>query len=67
MSSVFVLNARKCAKLLGVSLTGSLGLLVMAKRMGLTDEVKPGINKLKEVGLRIDPDLLTKIYQKIGE
>ncbi len=61
------LQARKCAKLLGVSLIGSVGLLVMAKRMGLTDEAKPGINKLKEVGLRIDPDLLTKIYQKIGE
>ncbi|WP_208596346.1 DUF3368 domain-containing protein [Desulfovermiculus halophilus] len=61
------LQARKCAKLLGVSLIGSVGLIIMAKRVGLIGEAKPEINKLKELGLRIDTDLLTKVFQKIGE
>lgn len=61
------LQARRCAKLLGVSLIGSVGLLVMAKRVGLIDAAKPEINKLRDVGLRIDPDMLTKVYRKIGE
>lgn len=61
------LQARKCAKLLNIALIGSVGLLVMAKRVGLINAVKPEINKLTEVGLRIDPDLLTEVYQRIGE
>ncbi len=61
------LQARKCAKLLDIGLIGSLGLLVMAKRVGLINAAKPEINKLIEVGIRINPDLLAKIYQGIGE
>lgn len=61
------LQARKCAKLLNIALIGSVGLLVMAKRVGLINAVKPEINKLTEVGLRIDPDLLKEVYQRIGE
>ncbi len=61
------LQARKCAKLLGISLIGSVGLLIMAKRFGLINAVKPELNKIIEVGLRIDSDLLTKVYQRISE
>lgn len=61
------LQARKCAKLLNIGLIGSVGLLVMAKRVGLVNVAKPEINKLIEAGLLIDPDLLTKVYQRIGE
>ena len=61
------LQARKCAKLLDIGLIGSVGLLLMAKRVGLINAVQPEINKLADVGLRIDPDLLKKVYQKIGE
>jgi len=39
----------------------------MAKRFGLIKTVKPEINKLIEIGLHIDPNLLAKVYQKIGE
>lgn len=61
------LQARKCANLLGVSLVGTLGLLVMAKRVGLIKAVRPEIEKLLGIGLRIDPVLLSNVYQKIGE
>lgn len=61
------LQARKCAKLLDIGLIGSVGLLLIAKRIGLVNAVQPEIKKLTEVGLHIDPDLLKKVYQKIGE
>ncbi|MCF8039378.1 MAG: DUF3368 domain-containing protein, partial [Desulfohalobiaceae bacterium] len=50
-----------------VRLIGSVGLVVMAKRVGIIKAVRPRINKLIEVGLHIDPDLLRGVYQKIGE
>jgi predicted nucleic acid-binding protein len=61
------LQARKCAKLLDIALIGSVGLLIMAKRVGLVKAVKPEINKLIDVGIRIDHRLLAEIYSKIGE
>jgi predicted nucleic acid-binding protein len=61
------LQARKCANLLGVPLVGTLGLLVMAKRFGLVKAVRPEIEKLIAIGLRIDPVLLSSVYQKFGE
>ncbi len=61
------LQARKCAKLLDIALIGSVGLLIMAKRVGLVKAVKPEINKLIDIGIRIDHRLLAEIYLKIGE
>ena len=61
------LQARKCAKLLDIGLIGSVGLLVMANRLGVINSLNPEINKLREVGLRVDPDLLATIYQKISD
>jgi predicted nucleic acid-binding protein len=61
------LQARKCANLFGVPLVGTLGLLVMAKRVGLVKVVRPEIEKLIGIGLRIDPVLLSGVYQKVGE
>ncbi|WP_045222031.1 DUF3368 domain-containing protein [Desulfonatronum thioautotrophicum] len=61
------LQARKCANLFGVPLVGTLGLLVMAKRVGLVKSIRPEIEKLIGIGLRIDPVLLSGVYQKIGE
>jgi predicted nucleic acid-binding protein len=61
------LQARKCAKLLDIELIGSLGLLIRAKQVGLVKAVKPEINKLIDVGIRIDRRLLAEIYSKIKE
>jgi predicted nucleic acid-binding protein len=39
----------------------------MAKRVGLVKAVKPEINKLIDVGIRIDRRLLAEIYSKTEE
>lgn len=55
------LQARKCAALFDISLIGSLGLILSAKRKGLLKLAKPEIERLKAVGLYIDPIMLARI------
>lgn len=61
------LQARKCASVLGVTLTGTLGLLLMAKRKGYIKSIKLEIAKLIENGIYVSPSLLRRILSKIGE
>lgn len=61
------LQARKCASVLGVTLKGTLGLLIEAKRLGMLKEAKPAIQQVQAVGLYIDPQLLQQIFLTIGE
>jgi len=61
------LQARKCAPLFDISLIGSLGLILLAKRKGLLNLAKPEIERLKAVGLHIDSAMLTRILTRIGE
>lgn len=61
------LQARKCAKILETGLIGSVGLLLLAKRCGLIQAVKPAMNKIIEAGLYISPDVLASVYKRIGE
>ncbi len=61
------LQARKCAAILDIPYTGTLGLLVMAKKAGCINAVRPHVENLIEVGLYIDVTTLDKIYKRIGE
>lgn len=61
------LQARKCAALFDISLIGSMGLILLAKRKGLLNLAKPEIERLKAVGLHIDSAMLTRILTRIGE
>jgi len=61
------LQARKCAALFDISLIGSLGLILLAKRKGLLNLARPEIERLKAVGLHIDSVMLARILTRIGE
>jgi len=61
------LQARKCATLFDISLIGSLGLILLAKRKGLLNLARPEIERLKAVGLHIDSVMLARILTRIGE
>jgi len=61
------LQARKCAILFDIPLIGSLGLILLAKRDGLISHAKPAFVRLMDVGLYIDPGMLTSILVAIGE
>ena len=50
-------EARLQAKRLGLRVTGTLGILLRAKKLGLIENLREELNKLKETGFRISESL----------
>ena len=61
------LKGRKEAEKLGFKITGTLGILFKAKKVGLIPELKSYIEKLKAVGFRISPKIEEDILSKSNE
>lgn len=55
------LLARKYAKYLGYTITGTIGLLLKAKEKGYISEIKPLLNELMESGIYIDDKLYSRV------
>ena len=60
-------RGRRAAVAVGLSVTGSLGLLGRAKRLGLIATIRPWIDKLTACGVHYHPDLVRRFLQGIGE
>jgi predicted nucleic acid-binding protein len=45
------LEARRCAKAMGLKVIGTLGIVGRAKAMGLIDQAEPVVRRLRETGL----------------
>jgi len=61
------LKGRKEAEKLGFRITGTLGVLFKAKKLGLITELKSYIEKLKVVGFRLSPKIEEDILRKSNE
>ena len=60
--------ARQMARRLGVPVTGTLGVLLRAKQVGLILELRPLVTRLQsEGGYYIDPGLMEKVLLAAGE
>jgi len=60
--------ARQMARRLGVPVTGTLGVLLRAKQVGLILELRPLVTRLQsEGGYYIDSDLIEKALLAAGE
>jgi predicted nucleic acid-binding protein len=60
-------KGRKEAEKLGFRITGTLGVLFKAKKIGLITELKSYIEKLKAVGFRLSPKIEEDILRKSNE
>jgi uncharacterized protein len=60
-------RARDLAKHMGLEMTGTVALLVRAKRLGLLPWIKPVLNDLTEKGFRLSEDLKRKMLALAGE
>ena len=60
-------EARKIAENLNLPHTGTLGLLVQAKRQGIITSVKPCMDALEKVGFRYSRTLYQKILKMVDE
>lgn len=61
------LEARRCAMTLGCRYTGTVGILVLAKRKGIVVSVREGIEKLRAVGLWLSDSFVEDVCRKAGE
>jgi len=50
-------KARKLAERLGLSVTGTLGVIIKAKKSGLIASIKPYLDKIRETNFRISEEL----------
>ena len=69
-SSVAVLDdaeARACARALGLRLTGTLGLIVRAHRLGRIPNARTVLDAVVRAGLHLDPGLLEKVTTRLTE
>ena len=61
------LKARRIASMLGLSVTGTLGLLVQAKHVGCLSSVREAITILRQRGMWVTPALADKATALAGE
>lgn len=61
------LEARRCAKAMGLAIIGTLGIVGRAKVSGLIDRAEPVIRRLREVGLYASDDLVQRLLREVGE
>jgi predicted nucleic acid-binding protein len=60
-------QARRCAELLGLRVSGTLGVLLRAKRSGLVAEVRPLLKALDRLGFRLAPETRAQVLVLTGE
>ncbi len=59
--------ARRIAKLQAFKLTGTAGVLLKSKKEGYISEIKPILERLKEVGFYLSDKIITDILKISGE
>ncbi len=59
--------AKKTAKYLGLHVTGTLGVLALAKKKGILGSVKPAVTRMKEQGFFISSAVETMVCKACGE
>jgi predicted nucleic acid-binding protein len=60
-------RAKNFAKLNGIQVIGSLGVILLAKEKGLLESVKSEFKKLSDSNLFISQSLIDKILREVGE
>jgi len=59
--------ARRHAARLGLKLTGTVGVLLRAKRKGLIEQIRPLIEEIQRSGIRLSPTLIAEALTLAGE
>ena len=58
---------RACARAHGVSLVGTLGVILLAQQQGLIERARPWVMQAQAAGLFLSPTLVAKVLASIGE
>jgi len=60
-------KARRVAEQLGLDTTGTIGVIIKAKKKGIISSVKPYFTKLKTTGFHLSADLENTALKEAGE
>ena len=60
-------KARRIAVNLGLTITGTIGVIIKAKLNGIIPSIKPYLEKLKNTNFRLSEDVLQKALQEARE
>lgn len=60
-------KGRQIAQNMGIRITGTLGILLKAKNLGMIDTIKPLLDKLLQENIRIGEALYHSILEQAGE
>lgn len=60
-------KARKVAERLGIRVTGTLGVIIKAKKSGIIPSIKPSLKKIRETDFRISEELEKAVLKEAGE
>jgi predicted nucleic acid-binding protein len=60
-------RGRQIAEQYGVKIVGVLGILIQAKQDGLIDSVKDEVQRLRQVGFRLNQRLVDGVLKRLGE
>ena len=61
------LKGRKVAEKLNLRYSGTFGLILKAKQIGLINSVRPILEKIKSTNFRFDEKLFEKVLEQAGE
>lgn len=61
------IQARRCAKAMGLAIIGTIGLVGRAKQEGIIDHAGPIFDLLRQTGLYISDDILAMVLREVGE
>jgi len=59
--------ARRCAQGLDIPVIGSLGVLVVAEKIGVIEAVRPAVEALIEAGLHVDKAVVRRVLRMADE
>jgi predicted nucleic acid-binding protein len=61
------LKGRKIAEKLDLRFSGTMGLILRAKKEGIISEVKPILNKIKSTNFRFNKEIFSTVLKEAGE
>ena len=61
------LAARRCARALNLPLLGTLGLILVAKELGMISAVRPVLDTLRQTGMYVSSELVRHVLDQAGE
>lgn len=59
--------AKKCAEVFNISISGTISIIIKARKKGLTSKVEPLLFALRSNGFRVSDNIVTAALQIVGE